>query len=213
MNVMGLEGWRYMVDSSRGLPLDFLWQIPSCVPATHMETSGGFIGPNELNKALDIFPECLSLAEMMNYPGVVYGVPPVRELIHQARSRNLTVEGHAPGLGGMHLNAYLASGCSSDHECSCLEEAREKLRLGMRLLIREGSAARNLKDLLPLVNENNYHQCAFCCDDRHPADLLREGHIDHVLRQAVAEGLPAVRAITMATLNPAQHYGLKIGEL
>jgi len=209
VNVVGLAGWRYMVESSRGLPLDFFWQIPSCVPSTHMETAGGFIGPVELDQAREIFPECPALAEMMNYPGVVYGMKPVLELIDRARQQGLLIEGHAPGLSGRELNAYLLSGCSSDHECSSREEAREKLSLGMRLLIREGSAAKNLEELLPLVNDDNYHRCAFCCDDCHPAHLLGEGHIDYVLRKAVGSGLPAVRAVAMATLNPALHYGLK----
>lgn len=208
VNVMGLEGWHYMVNASRHLPLDFFWQIPSCVPATHMETAGGAIGTQDMIEALELFPDCPALAEMMNYPGVVYGSAPVLELIRQANERGLIVEGHAPGLRGLQLNAYLASSCSSDHECTSAEEAREKLQLGMRLLIREGSAAKNLLALLPLVNEHNYHRCAFCCDDRHPADLLHEGHLDHLLRKATAAGLPAVRAIQMATLNPAIHYGL-----
>jgi len=209
VNVLGMAGWRYMVESSRGLALDFYWQIPSCVPATHMETAGGFIGPAELDQAQKVFPECPALAEMMNYPGVINGVEPVLELIAQAREQGLIIEGHAPGIRGRDLNAYLVSGCSSDHECTSREEALEKLRLGMRLLIREGSAAKNLEELLPLVDEDNFSRCAFCCDDRHPADLLGEGHIDHVLRKAVATGLPAARAVTMATLNPALHYGLK----
>ena len=209
VNVLGLEGWRYMVESSRELPLDFFWQIPSCVPATHMETAGGFIGPRELDEALAAYPECPALAEMMNYPGVVYGAGPVLDLIQQARELGLIIEGHAPGLRGRELNAYLISGCNSDHECTSRAEALEKLRRGMRLLIREGSAAHNLEELLPLLDDHNYGRCAFCCDDRHPADLLREGHMDHVVRKAVAAGLPAVRAIAMATLNPALHYGLK----
>lgn len=209
VNVMGIEGWKYMVQASRDLPLDFMWQVPSCVPATHMETAGGAVGPGELMQALEIFPDCPALAEMMNYPGVVFGVSSVQDLLQKAQQRGLLIEGHAPGLNGVQLNAYLACGCSSDHECTSIEEAREKLQLGMRLLIREGSAARNLLELLPLVNEHNYHRCVFCCDDRHPADLLYEGHLDHVLRKAVSTGFSAVRAIQMATLNPALHYGLK----
>ncbi|HWP96487.1 MAG TPA: adenine deaminase [Syntrophomonadaceae bacterium] len=209
VNVMGLEGWRYMVESSGELPLDFFWQIPSCVPATHMETSGGSIGPAEVDQALELFPQCPALAEMMNFPGVVLGMEPTLALIDKARQRGLLVEGHAPGLSGFLLNAYAASGCSSDHECSSIKEAQEKLRLGLRLLIREGSAAHNLVDLLPLVNERNYHRCCLCSDDRHPSDLLLEGHMDHILREAVAAGCPAYQAIAMATMNPAQHYDLK----
>jgi len=207
VNVMGLDGWRYMVEASRGLPLDFLWQIPSCVPATHLETGGGRIGPAELDQALELFPECTALAEMMNFPGVVYGLPPVLELIQKARQRGLLVEGHAPGLSGSDLNAYLAAGCSSDHECTTAGEALEKLRLGMRILIREGSAARNLDDLLPIVTPLNSHRCCFCSDDRHPADLLQDGHMDHILRRVKA-GLPPLQAIQMVTLNPAQHHRL-----
>lgn len=209
VNVMGLEGWRYMVRESQGLPLDFFWQIPSCVPSTHMETAGGMIGPDELAEALEVFPDCPALAEMMNYPGVINGLDSVFRLMQQAREKGLLLEGHAPKLSGFPLSAYLASGCGSDHECTSINEAREKLRLGMRILIRQGSAAQNLLELLPLVNEHNYHRCAFCCDDRHPADIINEGHIDHVLRMAVAHGLPAIRAVQMATLNPAQHFNLK----
>lgn len=209
VNVMGLAGWRYMVRESRGLPLDFFWEVPSCVPATHMETAGGMIGPEELKEALEEFPECPALAEMMNYPGVIYGLDSVIGLMQQAREKGLLLEGHAPKLSGLPLCTYLASGCGSDHECTSIDEAREKLRLGMRILIRQGSAAQNLLELLPLVNEHNYHRCAFCCDDRHPADIINEGHIDHVLRMAVAQGFPAIRAVQMATLNPAQHYNLK----
>lgn len=208
VNVMGLEGWRYMVESSRGLPLDFFWQIPSCVPATHLETSAGHIGPGEIDQALQLFPECTALAEMMNFPGVVYGLAPVLDLIKKARERGLLVEGHAPGLSGLELNAYLAAGCSSDHECTTAGEALEKLRLGMRLLIREGSAARNMDDLLPVVTPLNSHRCCFCSDDRHPADLLRDGHMDHILRRAVRAGLPALQAVQMTTLNPARHHRL-----
>jgi len=208
VNVMGLDGWRYMVEASRGLPLDFLWQIPSCVPATHLETGGGRIGPAELDQALELFPECTALAEMMNFPGVVYGLPPVLELIQKARQRGLLVEGHAPGLSGSDLNAYLAAGCSSDHECTTAGEALEKLRLGMRILIREGSAARNLDDLLPIITPLNSHRCCFCSDDRHPADLLQDGHMDHILRRAVKAGLPPMQAVQMVTLNPAQHHRL-----
>ncbi|MEQ8174832.1 MAG: adenine deaminase [Syntrophomonadaceae bacterium] len=208
VNVMGIDGWRYMVEASRGLPLDFFWQIPSCVPATHLETSGGRIGPAEIDQARELFPECTALAEMMNFPGVVYGLPPVLEVIQKAHQRGLLVEGHAPGLSGWDLNAYLASGCSSDHECTTAEEALEKLRLGMRILIREGSAARNLDDLLPIVTPLNSHRCCFCSDDRHPADLLQDGHMDQILRRAVKAGLPAMQAIQMTTLNPAQHHRL-----
>lgn len=208
VNVMGIEGWRYMVESSRGVPLDFFWQIPSCVPSTHLETSGGSIGPAEIDQFLELFPECSALAEMMNFKGVVNGLPPVLELIKFARQRGLLVEGHAPGLSGLDLNAYLAAGCSSDHECTTAGEALEKLRLGMRILIREGSAARNLDDLMPIVTPLNSHRCCFCSDDRHPADLLQEGHMDYILRRAVKAGLPPMQAIQMATLNPAQHHRL-----
>ena len=209
VNVMGLEGWRYMVRESQGLPLDFFWEVPSCVPATHMETAGGMIGPEELEMALEEFPECPALAEMMNYQGVIDGLGSVTELMRRAGEKGLLLEGHAPKLSGFQLCAYLASGCGSDHECTSINEAQEKLRFGMRLLIRQGSAAQNLLELLPLVNEHNYHRCAFCCDDRHPADIVREGHMDHVLRTAVDSGFPAIRAIQMVTLNPAQHFNLK----
>ena len=209
VNVLGMDGWRYMVDSSQGLPVDFFWQVPSCVPATNMETSGGTIGPTEVKQALGIFPQSPALAEMMNYPGVINGQKSVLNLIRLAHQMNLLIEGHAPGLHGYALNAYAAAGCSSDHECTTREETLEKLRLGFRILIREGSAARNLLEILPLINLNSYHRCCFCTDDRHPAHLLTEGHMDHILRKAVCSGFPAIQAIQMATINPALHYQLK----
>jgi len=151
----------------------------------------------------------IGLAEMMNFPGVLLGLPEVLAKIEAARARGLPVDGHAPGLSGRDLAAYVAAGVGSDHECTTAEEAREKLRLGMYIMIREGTTSRNLRDLLPLVTPQNARRCMFCTDDRHPADLLDEGHIDYLIRTAIGLGLDPVTAVQMATLNPAEYFGLR----
>ena len=205
-NVLGVEGIRYMLDISQGIPLDVYIMLPSCVPATHMGTSGATISAEELAPLWD-HPRVIGLAEMMNVPGVLFCDPAVLAKLRSAGGR--TIDGHAPSLSGRDLAAYIAAGIHSDHECTTLEEAREKLRLGMHIFIREGTAARNLRDLLPLVTSSNAHMCHFCTDDRHPADLLAEGHIDYLVRTAIREGLNPVVAIQMATLHTARYFGLK----
>ncbi len=209
VNVGGLEAWRYMIEASRCLPVDILYTVPSCVPATHMETSGASMGAGEIAAAFDTFPGSPALAEMMNYPGVLFKDPRVMEILREATNRGKRLDGHAPLVGGNSLNAYIGAGLSSDHECTILEEAREKMRLGMQILIREGSGARILETLLPLVNTSNESSFCFCCDDRHAGDLLDDGEIDSILRKAVALGMPAVQAVRLATINPARHYGLR----
>lgn len=208
VNVSGLDGFQYMVDSSRGLPLDILYMIPSCVPATPMETSGAVIGAEEIHGVLTKNPETPGLAEMMNFPGVCFKAPEVMEKINVARKSRCMIDGHAPLLGGRDLNAYISAGITSDHECTTTEEALEKLRLGMKIIIREGSAAKNLISLLPIITDKNYPNILFGCDDRSPADLISEGEIDHVLRLAVSGGLDPVTAVQIATINPARHYNL-----
>ena len=207
-NVLGVAGVRWMMENGRGLPVRFLWAVSSCVPSCHLETSGATLGPDDLRGLFDHPPEgaeTVSLAEMMNFPGVVHGDPTVLAKVALGLER-CVVDGHAPGLRGSGLQAYAAAGISSDHESVSGDEAAEKLRLGMRVFIRQGSAARNLEALLPLVTPGTKSRFCFCTDDRHPADLLHEGHIDHVVRLAIKGGLDPVTAITIATLNPAEHY-------
>ncbi len=205
-NVMGLDGVRYILEASEGLPLQVYVMAPSCVPATHMETAGAELAAAEIQE-LWRHERVIGLAEMMNFPGVLYRVPSVLEKIRIAGQR--PIDGHAPGLSGLDLNAYAAAGIRSDHESTLLDEAREKLRLGMHVMIREGTTARNLRALLPLVTPANAPYCHFCTDDRHPDTLLNEGHIDDVVRQAVAQGLDPITAIQMATIHTAEYFGLR----
>ena len=205
-NVLGVEGVRYVLDSSEGLPLTVFVMAPSCVPATHLETSGAELFSVDL-VPLRVHPRVLGLAEMMNFPGVIYGVPEVLDKIRAFAGHPL--DGHAPGLSGKDLQAYVAAGIASDHECTALEEARERLRLGMYIMIREGTTARNLKDLMPLVTPQNSRRCMFVTDDRHPADLLDEGHIDSLVKMAIGQGLDPITAIQMATINAAERFGLR----
>ena len=205
-NVLGVEGVRYVLDSSEGLPLTVFVMAPSCVPATHLETSGAELFSVDL-VPLRVHPRVLGLAEMMNFPGVIYGVPEVLDKIRAFAGHPL--DGHAPGLSGKDLQAYVAAGIASDHECTALEEARERLRLGMYIMIREGTTARNLKALMPLVTPQNSRRCMFVTDDRHPADLLDEGHIDSLVKMAIGQGLDPITAIQMATINAAERFGLR----
>jgi adenine deaminase len=207
VNVAGLEGLDYMVAASAGLPLDFHYMVPSCVPATPLERGGATLGPEEVAAALAT-GRSPGLGEMMNYPGVVGGDGAVLAKIAAARARGLAVDGHAPLLSGRELQAYLSAGIGSDHECTQLAEALEKASLGMHVIIREGSAAKNLLALLPAVTDRNAACFSFCTDDRHTADLIAEGEVDNVLRRAVAAGLEPVTAVRLATLHPARHYRL-----
>lgn len=208
-NVSGLEGLHFMLKSSQEVTLDFFFMIPSCVPATDFETAGASMGPDEIRRAFSLFPAAPGLAELMNYPGVLRTEEEVLLKIALARQKDYLVDGHAPLLSGRELNAYIGTGITSDHECTSAAEALEKVRLGMKVIIREGSAARNLEALLPAVNESNFTEFMFGCDDRHPADLLQCGEIDDILRKAVRLGLPPVTAVRMATINTARHYRLK----
>ncbi len=204
-NVLGLDGIRYMLQSSEGLPLRVFLMFPSCVPATPFETSGAKLTHEDM-KVLKDDPRILGLAEVMNFPGVFLGDPEVLAKINEFRGR--VIDGHAPGLSGKELCAYVAAGIGSDHECTAVEEAREKLRMGMHIMIREGSAAKNLDALFPLVNEFNSRNCFFVTDDMDPHEILEEGHIDRLLRKAIAKGMDPIRAIQMATLNPATYFRL-----
>ncbi|MFA4885018.1 MAG: adenine deaminase [Desulfotomaculaceae bacterium] len=208
VNVTGLAGLEYMINAASGLPLDIYYMIPSCVPATHLETAGASVGEAEIRECFKKYPRSPGLAEMMNFPGVYLEDREVLGKIRAARESGLLIDGHAPLLGGRDLNAYISAGILTDHECITQEEALEKLRLGMKIIIREGSAARNLRSILPVVTEINCPNLLFGCDDRSPADLVDEGEIDFVLRKAVSCGLDPVMAVQMATINPARHYKL-----
>jgi adenine deaminase len=204
-NVCGSAGIKFVTDLARKLPLDMLFMAPSCVPATHLETSGAQISSKEVKKIL-AHPKIIGLGEMMNFPGVVSGDEEVLQKI--GASKGKVIDGHAPGLSGKELNAYLSAGILSDHESTTLEEGKEKLRRGMYLMIREGSSEKNLDALLPLVTDNTYKRCLFVVDDRNCSDLLREGDIDAVVRKAISRGLEPVRAIQMATINTAEYFRL-----
>ena len=204
-NVMGYDGIRYILEASKYNPLNVFIMLPSCVPATPLETSG-----SEL-RAFDIYPFfnekwVLGLAEVMNYPGLLACEPELMDKLKISHAKR--IDGHAPGLTGKELCAYAASGVASDHECTDVEEAREKLRLGLHIMIREGTAAKNLEALLPLVCCENSHRCFFVTDDRHPADILEQGHMDHVIRRAIELGLSPITAIQMGTLNAARYFML-----
>jgi adenine deaminase len=205
-NVCGLEGMRYVLDCARRLPLDLFLMAPSCVPATHLETSGVGLGPEEIRRILR-WRGCIGLGEVMNFPGVLAGDASVLSKIESARGR--VVDGHAPGVTGKELSAYVAAGIHSDHESVSLAEAEEKLRQGMFVMIREGSSEKNLDALLPLVTDKTYKRCLFVVDDRSCVDLLRDGDIDAVVRKAIRQGLDPVRAIQMATINTAEYFRLE----
>ncbi|MCY3708640.1 MAG: adenine deaminase [Caldilineaceae bacterium] len=204
-NVAGVDGVRYMAECSRALPLEVVLMAPSAVPATHMETSGASLSAKDLAALLEE-GTVHGLAELMNFPGVVYGDPDVLAKI--AAFGGQPLDGHAPELSGQALNAYAAAGAGSDHECATVAEAAEKLARGFYILIREATNAKNLHALLPLVNEHNNRRICFCTDDRIPSDLIMQGSIDHILRETIAFGIEPVTAFRMATLNSAEWFGL-----
>jgi len=203
-NVSGLDGIKALMDASRGLPVDLFFTIPSCVPASSMESSGAEMTTDVIREALAL-PNVVGLGEMMNFPGVLNGDEGIYEKLSLPFPRR---DGHAPGLRGLAVNTYAGSGMSSDHESTELEEAREKLRRGMMIMIREGSTEHNLLELLPLVTDATYPRCCFASDDRDCATLLHDGHMDAVLRKAIGAGLDPIRAIRMATLATAEYWRL-----
>ncbi|HEY66767.1 MAG TPA: adenine deaminase [Thermoflexia bacterium] len=205
-NVAGADGIRYVLDVSEGLPLTVYVVLPSCVPATHMGTAGAELTADDLIALADL-PRVVGLAEFMNVPGAVLGLPGVLEKLVAFQGR--VIDGHAPAVSGKWLQAYVGAGPGSDHECTTADEMLEKLRLGMYVFIRESTAAKNLRALVPAVTPSNARRCAFCTDDRHPADLLDEGHLDHLIRLAIAEGVDPITAIRMATLNAAEWFRLR----
>jgi adenine deaminase len=207
-NVLGLKGIDYLLQSSLGLPVKFYFMMPSCVPATHMETSGAAILDKDIREYMDRYPELvIGLAEMMNYPGVIYEDKEILSKLIAVGSR--PKDGHAPLLSGKSLNAYIIAGMGSDHECTNLKEALEKLRKGMHIMIRQGTHEKNLRDLIALINDFNSFAVSLVSDDRDPIDLKENGHLDYLVRTAISFGLPPIRAIQMASINTARYFGLK----
>lgn len=205
-NVLGKEGIRYVLESSKGLSIDFFIMLPSCIPATHLETSGARLQASDLAEMIND-ERIAGVAELMNYPGVFLGME--SELAKIRAGKGKLIDGHAPGLRGKSLNAYALAGIRSDHESTELEEAREKLRLGMHLLVREGSTERNLEHIISIVTPENSANCSFATDDKLPGDLVSEGHIDHSIRKAIKLGIAPITAIQMGTINTARHYRLR----
>lgn len=205
-NVLGLHGISFIKNAVEDLPLDVYCMLPSCVPATSFETSGFDLHSYDLSMLIDR-PWILGLAEMMNFTGVLNNDPDVMSKIELAHSHNKRIDGHAPQLTGKDLCAYIASGVSSDHECTTPEEAKEKLRLGIYIMVREGTAAKDLNALIPVLKEMNTDKCIFVTDDRHPHDL--KSHINGMVRTCVKAGIDPIKAIRIASLNPAEYFGLK----
>ena len=205
-NVTGIEGISYIIEAGRDLPLDINVMAPSCVPATHLETSGAGLDAGAVARVLSL-PGVIGLGEMMNFPGVLFGDDQVLTKLSFAAGK--ARDGHAPGLSGRDLNAYASAGIGSDHESTRLAEAREKLARGLHIMIREGSTEKNLEELMPLVTDRTAHRCFFVVDDRSCADLQRDGDMDAIVRKAVRLGMDPVTAVRLATLNPALYFGLK----
>jgi len=207
-NVKGMDGLRYMLEASRGLPLSVRIMLSSCVPALPVEDSGATLEAADLAPLLND-PDVGGLAEMMNVPGLLGGAPEVLEKVAAAEKAGKVIDGHAPMLSGAGLDAYAALGVGTDHECTTPEELRDRVARGMYVLMREGSAAREVKKLVPGLTPANQRRCLFCTDDRQPADILKRGHINGILKLAVECGVDAVDAVRMATLNAAECYGLR----
>ncbi|EID85398.1 adenine deaminase [Treponema sp. JC4] len=207
-NVCGLDGLDYMLKASEKLALKVFIQFPSCVPATPFENSGAELGAEEIASRIEN-PRILALGEFMNYVGVCNADEEILDKIMAARKAGKYFDGHSPSLFGNWLDAYIAAGAINDHECSTPEEALERLKRGMYVMLREGTACNDLEKLLPIVNDNNSHLCMFCTDDRQPSSIVNDGHIDNNVRLAIKNGLNPITALTMATLNAANCYGLK----
>ena len=204
-NVMGIDGVEYMIQASQNLPIDVHFMMPSCVPATEIDESGAELDCKDIDLYLDN-KKVLGLAEMMNYVGVINGDKNVLSKIVTSQAHHKKIDGHAPELSGNDLNAYIAAGVYSDHECSTFENALEKLRKGQFIMIREGTAAHNLKALMPLLTQQYYSRCMFATDDKHPSDLLYGGHIDYIVKQALKNGADPIVALKTATHNAARYF-------
>ncbi len=207
-NVCGVKGINFMLEASENIPMNVYFNLPSCVPATPFDESGAILNADTL-KPLYNNSKVVGLGEMMNYPGVIYNDMDVHKKISDANELNKPVDGHAPMLLGKELDKYISSGIQTDHECSDINEAKEKLRKGQWIMIRQGTAARNLDSLIDLFDEGFRHRCILVTDDRHPADIMNEGHIDNIIRLAVKAGKSPVTAIQMATIQAAQCFGLR----
>ena len=209
-NVMGLSGIEYMIRSTEGIPVNLYIMIPSAVPASSMETSGARISAMDMIGFVEKFQNrILGLGEVMNFPDIINGDRDSIAKIELIRHKYKKIDGHIPGVLGKPLNAYISAFVRSEHECTFVEEAREKLSRGMQILMREGSVERNLVPLLPLINDRTYPFVSFCTDDKHPVDIIREGHIDHNVRLAIEHGIDPIIAIRAATINTARHYNLR----
>ncbi|HBL74694.1 MAG: adenine deaminase [Bacteroidetes bacterium GWF2_42_66] len=210
-NVMGVEGIDFMIENARSVPLKIYFGVPSCVPATPFESAGCILDETEVDRLLarnDLY----FLSEMMNFPGVIYGFPDVMSKIESARKYNKLIDGHAPGLRGDDLKKYVKAGISTDHECFSYDEAVEKIQMGMNILIREGSAAKNFDELYPLIDEYP-DQVMLCTDDSHPDTLLEEGHIDKLIKKGLEKGVNLYNLLKAAVVNPVNHYKLNVGLL
>ena len=209
-NVLGVKGVDFMIENGKKVPLKFNFGAPSCVPATSFESAGAVINTDDIQKMM-ANPDIKYLAEMMNYPGVLFDDEEVLQKIEYAKNNNKPIDGHAPGLRGDEVSKYIAAGISTDHECFTYEEALEKLQKGMKILIREGSAAKNFEALIDLLPEH-YKNMMFCSDDKHPDDLLI-GHINQLCERAVAKGIDVFKVLQVACVNPVHHYNLEVGLL
>lgn len=207
-NVAGTSGIRYMLSASENLPLTVYFALPSCVPATGFDETGAVLQAADL-RSLYAHPRVVALGEVMNYPGVIARTEQVMAKISDANRAGVTINGHAPLLSGKDLDRYISAGIYDDHECSSFEEAKERIRKGQRIMIRQGTAARNLQELLPLFEQPWASRCLLVTDDKHPKDLLDHGHIDDIIRQAVMAGKNPITAIQMATIHAAECFGLR----
>ena len=209
-NVLGVQGVDFMIENGKKVPLKFNFGAPSCVPATSFESAGAVINADDIKLMMEN-PDINYLAEMMNYPGVLFDDKEVLQKIEHAKNNNKPIDGHAPGLRGDDVTKYIAAGISTDHECFRYDEALEKLQKGMKILIREGSAAKNFEALIDLLPEH-YNNMMFCSDDKHPDDLLL-GHINQLCERAVAKGMDVFKVLQAACVNPVKHYNLEVGLL
>ena len=209
-NVLGVKGVDFMIENGKKVPLKFNFGAPSCVPATSFESAGAILDADDIKLMMEN-PDILYLAEMMNYPGVLFDDAEVLAKIKHAKNNNKPIDGHAPGLRGENVTKYISAGISTDHECFSFEEAKEKLAKGMKVIIREGSAAKNFEALIDLLPQN-YENMMFCSDDKHPDDLLL-GHINQLCERAVAKGMDVFKVLQVACVNPVKHYKLQVGLL
>lgn len=207
-NVLGLDGVNYMINNASKVAFKFYFGAPSCVPASSFETSGGIIKTSDVETLLKR-NDIKFLAEMMNYPGIIYNDSEIMKKIALAKKYSKPIDGHAPGLTGAELKKYVSAGITTDHESSTFEEAHEKIKLGMKILIREGSAAKNLQELIPLL-ENHWQNCMLCSDDKHPDDLVK-GHINLMVKKAIEKKIDPMKVLIAASLNPVKHYKLDVG--